>query len=121
MVKKKTSGRNPLLIIEADDLIRGLIVRWLTEAGYRVTSDDSQPGPFALVIADIPNPGQAERVLKELGERHGAPILPMSGRFRHDRAASEGVARRLGVLRALPKPFTGEELLAAVEACLGKP
>lgn len=120
MVTKRTSGGNQLLIIEADDLIRGLIVRWLSEAGYVVASDDSQPAAIALVIADIPNAAQADAVLKELGERYAAPVLPMSGWFRRDRNASGGAARRLGVIRVLAKPFNGEELLAAVDAYLGK-
>ena len=57
--------------------------------------------------------------LAALPAPHGVPILAMSGRFRRSGAATEGAARRLGVARVLPKPFTGEELLAAVQACLG--
>lgn len=119
MRNRKNSGRDQLLVIEADDLMRGLIVRWLSDAGYLVTTDDMQPACVALVIADVPDPLRAEAVLKEMGTRFGAPVLPMSGRFRRYRGAPEGTARRLGVARVLPKPFSGDELLAAVEAYLG--
>ena len=110
--------RDRLLIIETDDLIRELLVRWLTEAGYFVAEDDLQTNGLALVIADVPNPARADAALRELSARHGAPILAISGRFRRDIAASEDAARRLRVAKALPKPFTCEELLAAVEQCL---
>jgi DNA-binding response OmpR family regulator len=120
MTTEGTRSRNRLLVIETDDLIRELLMRWLTEAGHVVAANDSQPNGFALVIADVPNPAHADAVLRELGVRHGAPILAMSGRFRRDLAASEDAARRLGVAKVLPKPFTCEELLAAVEQCLGR-
>lgn len=110
-------SRDRLLIIETDDLIRELLVRWLTEAGYLVAPDDSQPGVLALVIADVPNPAKPDAALRRA--RRGAPILAISGRLRRDPAASENAARQLGVAKVLPKPFTCEEFLAAVEQCLG--
>ena len=110
--------RDRLLIIESDDLIRELLARWLADAGYFVAAADSQPNKIALVIADVPNPLHADAALRELDSRHGAPVLAISGRFRRDAAASEDAARRLGVAKVLPKPFTREELLAAVEQCL---
>lgn len=117
-----TRGRLPnesrLLITERDDLIRGLIMRWLGEAGYVFAASDSRPGDIALVIADVPNPAQADAALKAIGARYGAPILVTSGRLRRDPVAATATARRLGVLGVLPKPFTCEELLAAVAECL---
>ena len=106
------------MIIETDDLIRDLLTRWLTDAGHSVATDGAPQAGTALVIADVPNPAQADAALRELRARYGAPILAISGRFRRDPAASEDTARRLGVARVLPKPFTCEELLAAVAQCL---
>lgn len=110
-------SRDRLLIIETDDLIRELLVRWLAEAGHLVASDDSRPETIALVIVDIPNPAKPEATLRRV--HHGAPILAISGRFRRGSAASENAARQLGVAKVLSKPFTCEEFLAAVGECLG--
>lgn len=107
-----------VLIIESDNLIRELLTRWLMEAGYSIAAEDSRSDAIALVIADVKNPASADAALKELRCRYEAPILATSGRFRRGPADSERAARRLGVAKALPKPFTFEELLAAVKDCL---
>ena len=66
-----------------------------------------------LVIADVPDPRSAEALIRSLRE-YAAPILALSARFRCGLAESAEAARRLGVKRVLPKPFTRKELLAAV-------
>lgn len=62
------SLQGPIVIIEPDDLIRALMVRWLAEAGYRVLAapkdhnssmDMAGPGTASLVIADISDPATA--------------------------------------------------------------
>jgi DNA-binding response OmpR family regulator len=118
MTMEEPPNTDQVVIIETDDLVRGLLTRWLTDAGHTIAPDGSQQAGTTLVIADIPNPAQADAVLRELGARYGAPILAISGRFRRDPVASEDAARRLGVAKVLPKPFTSEELLAAVRQCL---
>jgi DNA-binding response OmpR family regulator len=118
MTNGTTPGKRRLSVTEKDDLIRALMMRWLSDAGYIVTTNGAGAGDIALVIADVPDPAQADAALRQLATRHGAPILVTSGRLRRDPAASKAVARRLGVARVLPKPFTCEELLAAVALCL---
>ena len=117
-----------ILIVETDDLIRELLERWLTEAGYVVETggvkdedpDDGVPAP-ALVIVNVPNPRGAEALVRALERSHRAPVLVVSGRFRRGLGGSVEAARRLGVRRILPKPFTREELLAAVEESIADP
>ena len=104
-----------VLIQEEDVLIRELLERWLTEAGYAVcASGDEAP---CLVIANVPSPRGAEALIQSL-RVYAAPIIVLSGRFRRGLAGSAEAARRLGVKKVLPKPFTRKELLSAVAAAL---
>lgn len=102
-----------ILLLEEDALLHPLVVRWLGEAGYDVATQaliDSGP---ALVIADVPDPRSAEALVRSLRE-YAAPILLVSARFRSGLARSMDAARRLGVRKVLPKPFSRQELLDAV-------
>ena len=105
-----------IVIQEEDDLIRELIERWLGEAGYAVRpAGDESP---LLVIANVPSPSGAQPLIESLRAVYAAPILVLSGRFRRGLAESAEAARRLGVKKVLPKPFTREELLSAVHEAL---
>jgi CheY-like chemotaxis protein len=66
------------------------------------------------VIADIANPLDAEMAIRSLQRTYLAPILLLSARFRRGLGASRTAARRLGVRKVLPKPFTRAELIGAV-------
>jgi DNA-binding response OmpR family regulator len=103
-----------VVVREEDPLIRPLLERWLGEAGYGVAAPAGagEPKPV-LVIADVPDPQSAEALVRSLRE-YAAPILLLSARFRRGLAGSAEAARRLGVKKVLPKPFTRKELLAAV-------
>jgi DNA-binding response OmpR family regulator len=106
-----------IVVLEDDPLIRPLLERWLAEAGYRVSAPmdgDSKP---ALVIANVADPNSAEAQILAL-RAYAAPILIVSARFRRGLAGSAAAARRLGVQRVLPKPFTRRELLSAVRKAL---
>lgn len=103
-----------VVVLEQDPLIRPLLERWLSEAGYQVSAapEAREPKPM-LVIADVPDPKSCETLIHSLRE-YAAPILLLSARFRRGLAGSAETARRLGVKKVLPKPFTRKELLAAV-------
>lgn len=105
-----------IVIREDDDLIRDLIERWLGEAGYTVHETVTETP--RLVIANVPTPSVAQPLIESLRAVYAAPILVLSGRFRRGLGGSEETARRLGVKKVLPKPFTREELLAAVRESL---
>jgi DNA-binding response OmpR family regulator len=118
-----------ILVVEPDDLILGLLERWLGEAGYAVVVEASLTQPSAavngaephLVIIDVPEPLGAEKIIKSVSEVHASPILLLSARFRRGTGSSNSVPRQLGVRSVLPKPFTRAELLAAVGESIGDP
>ena len=111
-----------ILVVEPDDLILGLLERWLGEAGYTVVArplrklaeNRTREGAPHLIVANVADPRSAAPLLQSLREAYSSPILVISARFRRGLGRSMDAARRLGVHRILPKPFTRGELLAAV-------
>ena len=114
-----------ILVVETDDLIRGLLERWLGEAGHAaVVCAPGDPVPergLRLVIADVESPRRAGARIASLQAAYQAPMLVISARFRRGFGASEAAARQLGVQKVLPKPFTRAELLAAVSETIEGP
>ena len=113
-----------ILVVETDDLIRGLLARWLGETGHTVhagaAGDPVPEGGVRLVIADVASPRRAGSLVASL-RAYQAPILIVSARFRRGLGASSAAARQLGVEGVLPKPFTRSELLAAVREIIEAP
>jgi DNA-binding response OmpR family regulator len=114
-----------VVVVEADDLIRELLHRWLGEAGFDVKYGSAELAPDDeatfrpdLVIADVPDPRRAGALIRSLQRHWQAPILLVSARFRRGLARSTATARRFGVSAVLAKPFTREDLLAAVEQAI---
>ena len=118
-----------ILVVEPDDLILGLLERWLGEAGYSVVVEASLTQPSVavngaephLVIIDVPEPLGAEKIIKSVSELHASPILLLSARFRRGTGSSNSVPLQLGVRSVLPKPFTRAELLSAVSESIAEP
>jgi DNA-binding response OmpR family regulator len=109
-----------ILVVEPNDLILGLLERWLGDADYEVSVAPSLTrlkgrgeSPPHLVIIDVPTPRTAQKMISSVREVFSSPILLLSGTFRRG-TSSSGYARQLGVHKMLPKPFTREELLSAV-------
>jgi DNA-binding response OmpR family regulator len=122
--RKHVTRKRFIVIHEENDLIRELIERWLREGGYFVVDRPKKPldalGSHRprLVIANMPSPSAAQPLIDMLRALYAAPILALSGRFRRGLAGSAEAARRLGVKKVLPKPFTRKELLLAVHEAL---
>jgi DNA-binding response OmpR family regulator len=118
-----------IVVVEPDDQILGLLERWLGEAGYAVVVETSprqlrsagNGNDPHLVIVDVPEPLGADKIIEPVRQVHASPILLLSARFRRGMASSSSVAQQLGVRNVLPKPFTRDELLAAVGESLGEP
>ena len=114
-----------IVIVEPDDLIRELLERWLGDAGYGVvlstTHRHRETMAPRLVIADISTPDDASTTIAALQSAYSAPILALSARFRQGLGGSSDAAQRLHVCKVLPKPFTREELLSAVNESIEDP
>ncbi len=77
---------------------------------------------FDLLITDLlmPEKDGIETILEIRRADARLPILAISGGGRYGaRSDLLGMAQKLGATAALEKPFSKEELLAAVERCLG--
>ncbi len=111
-----------IVVIETDELVRGLLESWLSDAGYTIIIGDYEKRVHddepLLVVANVPSPRPQEPLMRALGRLYAAPILALSARFRRGLSPSIEAARRLGVRKVLPKPFTQEELLVAVRDSL---
>ncbi len=119
-----------ILLIDDDELVRITLGRSLTDAGHFVTlASDGAEGlkkfdgaPFDLVITDIIMPEQEgiETILKLRQHKLRIPVIAISGGGRQRNLDFLKAAREFGADATLSKPFTGPELLAAVDAALGK-
>ncbi len=111
-----------IALIESDDLMRALALRWLAEAGHEVRAvspcgGEAMPG-FDLVVANVPSPRGAEELLCRLRSLYAAPVLLVSARLQRGQCCSATLPCQLGVRAVLSKPFTRRELLAAVARAL---
>jgi len=113
-----------IAVIEADDAIRELALRWLAAAGH-AASGAARPVPppigVALVVADLAQPRSAAALARLREATRPARLVLVSARFRRADTLSAPLAHQLGVAAVLAKPYTGDELLAAVSAGLRGP
>lgn len=120
---------NPLiLIVDDDDDLRSVMQRTLALHGYRVTTARDGDEALAacrtalpdLVLMDLVMPGkEGIETILELKRRHPeATIIAMSGGGRRGSTAFLEMARRLGAVQALAKPFSNDELLFAIQSAL---
>lgn len=113
-----------IIVVEADQLIRGLIVEWLGAEGYAVAAyakADLVPNDEAdLVIVDIvmPRHGGCAK-LRDLQSRHPkTPLIAISGQFTPG-SSGPSTAGALGVRQVIGKPFTRDQLIHVVGEVLG--
>jgi len=129
LIRGIVQRKSNILVVEPDELILGLLERWLGEAGHTVVArplreladNRMREGVPHLIIADIPDPRGAASLAQYLREAYPSPILIISARFRRGLGESVEVARQLGVSKVLPKPFTRKELLRAVSESIEGP
>lgn len=118
-----------VLVIDDDDLVRGLIVHALGAAGYAVIeASDGLKGvelartqPVDLVVTDLVMPGQegVETILTLRRERPRLPIIAISGGVTNSKLYLD-IAAKIGAKRVLPKPFAPRELIALIQQVLAE-
>ena len=125
MTAAQSSMEDPhLLVVDDDERLRGLLHRYLTSNGYRVTAAADAADAralmksmaFDLLVLDVMMPGESGMDLtKSLRTHSQVPILMLTARGEaEDRIAGLEV----GADDYLPKPFEPRELLLRVGALL---
>lgn len=111
-----------ILIVDDDAMVIKSCSRVLEPEGHEIETADTVDGgealleraSFDLMITDIKMPGQDgfEMIRRSVRKRPDMTILVMTG-YLVPEIINE--VRRLGVTHYIPKPFTPDELLAAVK------
>ena len=118
-----------ILLIDDDDLLRGVLAKALGYAGHSVIqAADGQQGvelaraaALDLVITDLVMPVQegVETILTLRRERPNLPIIAISGGVSNSKLYLD-IAGKVGAKRVLSKPFTPQELTAAIDEVLAE-
>jgi two-component system, cell cycle sensor histidine kinase and response regulator CckA len=124
--EKPRSGT--VLVVEDDEAVRGTVTMALEAVGYRVVAAHTAAAALAvlaqsgsvidLLLTDVVMPGGLSGVQlarRATAEHPRLPIVLMSG---YSREIEQAGGRLLPHMQLLPKPFTIEQLLGAVEAGL---
>lgn len=116
-----------VLLIDDDELVRGMLTRALSDARYTVIeAADGQQGvnlarstSVDIVVTDLVMPVQegVETILTLRRERPRLPIIAMSGGVNNSQLYLD-IAAKIGAKRILPKPFTPKELIRLIEQVL---
>jgi CheY-like chemotaxis protein len=105
-----------VLVVERDNLHRELIREWLEEGGLEaVCFPAAGLADIDAILVDVACQQQAHEILASWRRCYPrAAIVLASGRFSPGDMANDAMAARLGVTRILAKPFTRDDLWAAL-------
>jgi len=117
-----------ILIIDDDEMMNGMIVQLLSEAGYETESaTDGNLGlrllrdnAFDLIVTDIimPEKEGLETIAAIRKDNKGVPIIAISGGGKLGPEHYLHMAKHFGADYAFQKPFYRDPFLAAVRECL---
>jgi len=114
-----------ILVVEDDVMIQGFLALTLENEGFKTSAVGSGSGMFAvlgrekidLILLDLGLPDvDGMDLLKELREKHSIPVIVASARRRAD---DRDMAKRLGAVDFITKPFEPLELVGSVKRHLG--
>jgi CheY-like chemotaxis protein len=119
-----------ILLIDDDDFLRPMLCATLEQMGHTVTeAGNGKEGlaqqahaPADLVLTDLIMPEKdGIETIMELQKKHpGVKIIAMSGGGRMSPGNYLSIARRMGAGAVLSKPFSNDELAAAIEQVLAE-
>ena len=116
-----------LLLVEDEDVLRGLVAQFLRGLGFRLIEAGDGPegaarfadsGPFDLALVDLNLPGfSGVEVCRRIrGERPDQPIIICSAAILPDH---EAALHSLGIHHYLTKPYHPEALVAHIAEEIG--
>jgi CheY-like chemotaxis protein len=111
-----------VLVVEHDSLHRDLIREWLETGGAEAVCWPSGamtlPADIDAILVDVSCQQEAHGVLEPWRCAYPrAAIVLASGRFTAADMANDAMAMRLGATRILAKPYTRDDLWAALGLC----
>ena len=120
--------RAPIVLVDDDESLRTALTTILERAGFNVhaTADGLEAlryiekNPVSLVITDLIMPRiEGIEMIMQLHKSHpDLKIIAVSGGGRLRPETFLGAAKSLGAWKAMAKPFSSPELLAAVREAL---
>jgi DNA-binding response OmpR family regulator len=117
-----------ILIIDDEAMIRNLLVRMLEREGYEtVTASNGKDGinihrknPADLIITDLimPDKEGIETIMELRRDSQDVKIIAMSGGGKIDSKTYLHIAKTIGAIKTLAKPFDRKELLTTIHELL---
>jgi len=117
-----------ILVIDDDEIMNGMIVQMLSEAGYEAEGvQDGNGGlkmfeskSFDLIVTDIVMPDKEgiETIIAIRSKSKTVPIIAISGGEKLGPEQYLQMAQHFGADYTFQKPFDREYFLAAVRECL---
>ena len=114
-----------VLVVDDESQIRDLLARWISADGHQVRQaataaaalEEMQIAPADIVLCDVRMPGESGLWLTgQLRERFPETAIVLAT---SDRSISSQVSMQPGVVEYLAKPFTRDQVLAAVRLAAG--
>ena len=117
-----------ILVIDDDEIVNGMLVQLLTEAGYAVLSAANgrkglalvETAAFDLIVTDIVMPDKEglETIIAIKKLNKAIPVIAVSGGGKNSAEEYLQYAQHLGADYTLKKPIDTGSFLAAVRECL---
>jgi two-component system KDP operon response regulator KdpE len=119
-----------ILVVDDEPIVRNLVRKTLERVGHEVGEAEdgevalnlSKEQAFDLVVADLfmPVMDGLQLIVQLREESPDTKVVAISGSVYERKPRFLEIAGRMESVITLAKPFTAEELLAAVEEALGK-